>query len=102
MARMSKGRRWFFLAVFVVWTVLALQWTNVGCDYPEAYLAVVRFGTPEGLEFLPACAGQRCSNGHAQPSAHRGRAQRTRTAHAARAAHASPAQTPRNDPTIGV
>ena len=40
-----------------VWTFFALQWTDVGCDYPEAYLAVVRFGTPEGLEFLPACAG---------------------------------------------
>lgn len=54
---MSKGWRWLLLAVFVVWTVLALQWTDVGCDYPEAYLAVLRFGTPEGLEFLPACAG---------------------------------------------
>lgn len=57
LAYMSKGWRWLFLAVFVVWTVLALQWTDVGCDYPEAYLAVVRYGTPEGLEFLPACAG---------------------------------------------
>ncbi|WP_329621960.1 hypothetical protein OG357_17035 [Streptomyces sp. NBC_01255] len=57
MANMSKGWRWFLLAVFVVWTVFALQWIDLGCDYPEAYLAVVRFGTPEGLEFLPACAG---------------------------------------------
>ncbi|MGW8764255.1 hypothetical protein ACWGN5_17295 [Streptomyces sp. NPDC055815] len=54
---MSKGWRWFLLAAFVVWTVFALQWTDLGCDYPEAYLAVIRFGTPEGLEFLPACAG---------------------------------------------
>ncbi|MFF0423340.1 hypothetical protein [Streptomyces sp. NPDC004520] len=54
---MSKGWRWLLLAGFVVWTVLALQWTDFGCDYPEAYLAVLRFGTPEGLEFLPACAG---------------------------------------------
>ncbi|MER5964867.1 hypothetical protein [Streptomyces sp. NPDC002057] len=54
---MSKGWGWFLLAVFAVWTVLALQWTDLGCDYPEAYLAVLRFGTPEGLEFLPACGG---------------------------------------------
>ncbi len=84
---MSKGRRRFFLAVFVVWTVLTLQWTDAGCDYPEAYLAVVRFGTPEGPEFLPACAGERCSYAHEH---------RTRTA------HASHARTPRNDPTIEV
>ncbi|MER5739276.1 MULTISPECIES: hypothetical protein [unclassified Streptomyces] len=54
---MSKGWGWWLLAGFAVWTFFALRWTEVGCDYPEAYLAVVRFGTPEGLEFLPACAG---------------------------------------------
>ncbi|MEU3479709.1 hypothetical protein AB0E66_16105 [Streptomyces sp. NPDC033753] len=54
---MSTGRRWLLLVVFVVWTVLAFQWMDIGCDYPEAYLAVIRFGTPEGLEFIPACAG---------------------------------------------
>ncbi|GHJ97173.1 hypothetical protein SNE510_66920 [Streptomyces sp. NE5-10] len=54
---MSKGWGWWFLAGFAVWTFFAVQWTEVGCDYPEAYLAVIRFGTPEGLEFLPACAG---------------------------------------------
>ena len=27
------------LVAFVVWTALALQWKDIGCDYPEAYLA---------------------------------------------------------------
>ena len=57
LSRMSTGWRWLLLVVFVVWTVLAFQWMDIGCDYPEAYLAVIRFGTPEGLEFIPACAG---------------------------------------------
>ncbi|WP_234332523.1 hypothetical protein [Streptomyces sp. NRRL S-87] len=54
---MSKTTRWLLAAAAVVWSVFAYQWMDVGCDVPKAYLAVLRYGTPEGLEFLPACHG---------------------------------------------
>ncbi|MFH8369542.1 hypothetical protein [Streptomyces sp. NPDC018031] len=54
---MSKGWHWLLLGAFVVWTLFALEWQDLGCDIPESYLAVLTRGTPEGLEFLPACHG---------------------------------------------
>lgn len=54
---MSKTWRTVLVFAFVGWSVFAYQWTEVGCSIPRAYLAVVEYGTPEGIEFLPACHG---------------------------------------------
>ncbi|MFW6694119.1 hypothetical protein [Streptomyces sp. MAR4 CNX-425] len=58
---MSKFLGWVCgLAVviaLVIWSAIAVQWMDEGCDAAEAYQAVFEHGTPEGLEALPACAG---------------------------------------------
>lgn len=54
-AYMSKPLRWVVVLALVIWSVFAFQWMNTGCDVVEAYTAVFAYGTPEGLEFLPAC-----------------------------------------------
>ncbi|MFD7866874.1 hypothetical protein [Streptomyces sp. NPDC057682] len=52
---MSKPVGWIGVIVLVIWSLFAFQWMDKGCDVVHAYKAVITYGTPEGLEFLPAC-----------------------------------------------
>ncbi|MEU3227558.1 hypothetical protein ABZ695_30910 [Streptomyces sp. NPDC006976] len=52
---MSKLVGWACVIAFVIWSLVAVQWMDKGCDAVEAYTAVFEYGVPEGLEFLPAC-----------------------------------------------
>lgn len=54
-ANMSKLVGWACVIAFVIWSLVAVQWMDKGCDAVEAYAAVFEYGVPEGLEFLPAC-----------------------------------------------
>ncbi|MFI6947685.1 hypothetical protein [Streptomyces sp. NPDC050422] len=54
-AYMSKFMGWVVVLALAIWSVFAFQWLDKGCDAVEAYTAVFTYGTPEGLEFLPAC-----------------------------------------------
>ncbi|MEU1213811.1 hypothetical protein ABZ424_15565 [Streptomyces sp. NPDC005790] len=54
---MPKGLRWVLVIALVIWSAFAVQWMDKGCDVVRAYKAVFTYGTPEGLEFLPACHG---------------------------------------------
>ncbi|WP_158713686.1 hypothetical protein [Streptomyces sp. NRRL WC-3626] len=54
---MSKVTRRTLVIAFVIWSFFAYPWFDRGCDIAEAYTAVIKYGTPEGMEPLPACYG---------------------------------------------
>ncbi|WP_237323079.1 hypothetical protein [Streptomyces sp. JJ36] len=43
------------LSLFVLWTVLANQWVEQGCEVGESYGLVLSHGTPDLLEALVLC-----------------------------------------------
>lgn len=69
MARMSNERAGLRLSrsakytlvifAFLVWTLLARQWTEKGCELPQSYVLILTHGTPDhwqGCESEPGGA----------------------------------------------